>query len=823
MSLSGNMSKQQKRSTDLAADDIKNAPEPSANTATPSKRSTGSPIKMSTSTPTSATRPTKSSVSRSTPIAGPVKPSARPAVSTTRSRPQSTVLSSASPAIAHRPRASTSIENKRGSEKKPLPYDYRSRSTSPIKSAMKPPANARSRATSPIKPNLKSNVKQSTPRPSTTASKTPVISNAKTASVQTPTRNGKSAASPSTAEPAKKVRPALGPRKSTMSGTMEQRLRDISIVHQMLRVAMADDGDDDDEVKEQYGKEADERLADLRSRLEETRAAEAHLSPEEQSNSHILSTENHVDTSDATPPSTQPPQSLLEDLDQSGTQSSDQHELQRLRDMVASLESSLEHSQVSLQTKESELGQLSEAIAAVRADTAAVQSHGEREAQRSLDNVEELCANVELLRQAKTSAEHEVHQLEISKQRYAEQSEKNRESLEQQIRQHEDDKVRAAKEHIQRVSEISQKLDNANRETKHLNEVVKGLQSHFQEMHEAKQGEIDASAAEYENIVSKLQAEIDDAMAKSESQLDQDRASLGNVHASAAELRQAWDDGQEEQKNTVREMKTALEQSQVQVAQLSKEMAEWLEEVQCLHDAIGITDEEMKQKSENVVSLQKLLEASGAEYQWLSESSRGLEEELAWVAYKFRLFQQLTEDHRLELSKSREEHKNSLMEQHAERKRVVDGLQQTIDALRQKLHDNDIQLETLRTERDATAKRTNATTSSNASKLELLAAQLRTAQSIANHKTTRIRELESALKVTTAELVELKTERPSESGDSDASVKVTGFRLSRFPRSPRRDRSSQSTSSGESYDWTAGENFSSHVQGQVCPPLRCLV
>ncbi|KAL8643229.1 MAG: hypothetical protein Q9226_008414 [Calogaya cf. arnoldii] len=817
------MSKQQTISTDLAADDNKKAPEPSANTATPSKRSTGSATKMSTPTPTGATRPTKSSVSRSTPTADSVKLSARPAVSTTRSRPQSTVVSSASPAIAHRPRASTPIESKRGGEKKPLPYDYRSRSTSPIKSAMKPPANDRSRATSPIKSNLKSNVKQSTPRPSTTASRTSVIGNAKTASVQTPTRNGKSAANPSTAEVAKKVRPTLGPRKSTMSVTMEQRLRDISIVHQMLRVAMADDGDDDDEVKEQYGKEADERLADLRSRLEETRAAEAHLSPEEESNSQILSTENHVDASDATPPSTPPLQSLLEDIDRSGTQSSDQHELQRLRAMVASLESSLEHSQVSLQTKESELGQRSEAIAAMRAEIAALQSHSEREAQRCLDTVEELRADMELLSQAKTSVEHEVHQLEMSKQRYAEQSEKSRESLEQQIRQHEDDKVRVAEKHIETVSDISRRLEKADRETKHSYEVVEELQRHFQEMHEAKQGDIDASAAEYEKVVSKLQAEIDDATAKSESQLEDYRASLGNVHASVAELRQALNNGQEEQKNTVCEMKTALEQSQVQVAQLSKEMVEWLEQIQCLHDAIGITDEELKQKSENVVNLQKLLEASGAEYQWLSESSRGLEEELAWVAYKFRLFQQLAEDYRFELSKSREEHKNSFMEQHAERERVVDGLQQTIDALRQKLHDNDIQLETLRTERDATAKRTDATTSSNASKLELLAAQLRNTQSIANHKTTRIRELESALKVTTAELVELKTERPSESGDSDASVKVTGFRLSRFPRSPRRDRSSQSTSSGESYDWTARENFSSHVQGQVCPPLRSLV
>ena len=69
-------------------------------------------------------------------------------------------------------------------------------------------------------------------------------------------------------------RPKLLARKSTMSPTIEQRLREIALVHQMIKAAMAEDGDEEDEVKEEYGKQADEELAELRSKLEEARRNE---------------------------------------------------------------------------------------------------------------------------------------------------------------------------------------------------------------------------------------------------------------------------------------------------------------------------------------------------------------------------------------------------------------------------------------------------------------------------------------------------------------------------------------------------------------------
>jgi len=62
-----------------------------------------------------------------------------------------------------------------------------------------------------------------------------------------------------------------------MSVTIEQRLREMELVNTMLRAAMAEDGEEDDEVKEKYGEQADEELAKLRSKLEEARRNECKL------------------------------------------------------------------------------------------------------------------------------------------------------------------------------------------------------------------------------------------------------------------------------------------------------------------------------------------------------------------------------------------------------------------------------------------------------------------------------------------------------------------------------------------------------------------
>ena len=45
----------------------------------------------------------------------------------------------------------------------------------------------------------------------------------------------------------------------------------MELVHDMLHVAMAEEGDEDDEVKEEYGRKVDESLATLRSKLADAR------------------------------------------------------------------------------------------------------------------------------------------------------------------------------------------------------------------------------------------------------------------------------------------------------------------------------------------------------------------------------------------------------------------------------------------------------------------------------------------------------------------------------------------------------------------------
>lgn len=48
----------------------------------------------------------------------------------------------------------------------------------------------------------------------------------------------------------------------------------MALVNTMLRAAMDEGGEENDQVKEEYGKQADEGLAKLRSRLEEARRNE---------------------------------------------------------------------------------------------------------------------------------------------------------------------------------------------------------------------------------------------------------------------------------------------------------------------------------------------------------------------------------------------------------------------------------------------------------------------------------------------------------------------------------------------------------------------
>ncbi|KAL8908574.1 MAG: hypothetical protein Q9171_005409 [Xanthocarpia ochracea] len=823
------MSKQKTGSVDLATSEIKKVQPPSADTTARGKRSSTSSTRMGTPTPTSATRPTMSSASRSTPTGGPAKPSARP--HTVRSRPQPTAVSSASPGTTHRPRVSVSsaasstkgdlgtpIESNRNGENKPLP------------------PNSRARSTSPTKPILKPAFGQSVPRRSTTVKSTVkgfagTRPNVVLASPSVLSRNLDPTNTPpvQSSPPSKMTRPGLGTRKSTMSVTIEQRLQEMSLVHQMLRAAMAEDGDEDDDVKEEYGKQMDNTLAALRVRLEEAKTFEGCLGSDKPPNNGAPNIGDQDDTSDATES-----KSRLEDHDQSNaaqalsesqttancTTSKKSHnldEVQRLQETIDSLKSNLESLQVSHER------QLTETNAAMEVKLLEVQANSEREAHRSLDTIEQLRANLNHINRAKISLEHDVQQLEASKQRHVEQSQKAIEVLGNQIQQQDDAKARVEENHSQMVSALRQDFQEAqsskDREINHLRKAVEDLQETIRDLSEAKEREIntfgDSLAAENEKIVHKLRAELDETVAKSKSEL---------------ELRLASDEAAEQHKKEVLELQIALNESKVQIRWLSEDIAKGLKQIESLQDAKGLTDmvmrsmeEDLKQKSENAASLRMQLEILEEERQSLFEKNVGVEQELARVSKECRSNQQLAADYQSKLSQFQagQEANETSIEQLAERKRIVRSLQQTVDTLRQELHSKDVsvrdlqsQLETLRTEYESTAKRSEATLRLNISaELEKLAAQLQTAQSVIDQKTTRIRELESALKVTTAELVELKTNRPTESSDSEASSQRLSLRLSRWPKLD----SKSVIIHGDSSESVAGEESSSHVQGQVCP------
>ena len=98
--------------------------------------------------------------------------------------------------------------------------------------------------------------------------------------------------------PTRVMRPALGSRKSTMSITIEQRLREMELVHQMIHIAMAEDGGESDEVKEEYGRKVDESLASLRTKLAEARRNERIADREADNQASGLSHEERIKDAD---------------------------------------------------------------------------------------------------------------------------------------------------------------------------------------------------------------------------------------------------------------------------------------------------------------------------------------------------------------------------------------------------------------------------------------------------------------------------------------------------------------------------------------------
>ncbi|KAL8736726.1 MAG: hypothetical protein Q9166_000092 [cf. Caloplaca sp. 2 TL-2023] len=680
---------------------------------------------------------------------------------------------------------------------------------------------------------IKPSLTQSTFRPSTTASK------------QTPTRTGRPATNP-TSRPMltgsvkrgpsvvltspsvvvhkpdstsaipnrsslspKKQRPGLGTRKSTMSATVEQRLREMSVVHEMLRAAMAEDGTEDDEAKAEYGKQMDETLAALRARLEEARNIEGRLTTEPQPDTRTNEEDAVTGANEVKPPP--------EDHGQASESTSIPHDSMSYahRDLDGNVELLKSQSDdESLQAAKQEevqglrktIDQLSKTNEVMQAKLLELQSSNELEVRRHLDTLEELRAELDQVNKAKehaallseqavASLEHEVQQLEVSKVSLQDRLQQIHESTEREARQHDE-------EHGQVVSALRQDLHETrcskDRETSHLQQALEALQKTIQEVSEEKERDIDTLrynlAAEHEEVVSNLRLELDDAFAKGEQvvglqdnvakskfQLDEVRATLATLHVSNTELRHALDNAGQQHKKEVSSLKIALDDSKAEVARsLNEVTAEKLEQISSLENAKVIadtalrsTEEALKQESENAASLHRRLKLLENEYQALLERTTRVEESLNRLSNDCRAIQQLAADYQSELSQLRTDYAadEALIVQLEGAERNNKGLEQTVNALWAEIHSKDeslqilqTQVESLRTQGGPTAESNGVLKDSNLpTGLDELTAQLHLAQDASNMQEARIRELENALKVkievANDELVKLETKQ----------------------------------------------------------------
>lgn len=126
----------------------------------------------------------------------------------------------------------------------------------------------------------------------------------------------------------------------------------------MLRVAMADDGNEDDEAKEEYGKKVDETLANLRAKLEDARRSEGKIdseSTENASDDPFIATSDPKDQIDRTPRNDFPNHDQAKD-----------RELSQQREVIESLRKEVlqlhESKDQELESAKNDLSQAHEAI-----------------------------------------------------------------------------------------------------------------------------------------------------------------------------------------------------------------------------------------------------------------------------------------------------------------------------------------------------------------------------------------------------------------------------------------------------------------------------
>ena len=312
---------------DRAGESYKSVGSPRRN-GIPPKRPLTTSQRTTTPTPSSATKSTATSASRTAQGSALSKPPTRPLANSSGRRPLNGVNPTNSMNSTHKPRHSTSSvedakrdpvlsegENKKSAVSAPAKRTSMASTTAARASAPKisvPNSARRSTVGSSTSLESKAPTRTDSNASPTKFGPKATISNARTLGVSSTPRTSRPPPSSSkrvpgmtTSDQTKKrlstipaspahpvseseadrsaedsrtlgipARPGLGTRKSTMSVAIEQRLREMELVNQMLKAAMTEEGDEEDEVKEEYGKRMDENLASLRSKLEEARRNE---------------------------------------------------------------------------------------------------------------------------------------------------------------------------------------------------------------------------------------------------------------------------------------------------------------------------------------------------------------------------------------------------------------------------------------------------------------------------------------------------------------------------------------------------------------------
>ncbi|KAL8766175.1 MAG: hypothetical protein Q9194_006343 [Teloschistes cf. exilis] len=676
----------------------------------------------------------------------------------------------------------------------------------------------------------------------------------------------------------RKNRPALSTRKSTMSVTIEQRLREISVVHQMLKAAMADDGEEDDALKEEYGKSMDETLAALKGRLEEAKSAEGLISSgieltetlSQQLESLSLSGSGKATPALAVTGDTAAQEShgndtekLVEDQkphsDQLGKNDPSTHHDTAYSKIASKLGESHGDDKAKLELLREENDDLREAIRTLKSDWQETVGENSRISQSNNDlrssivtKERELLEIQNNLREAMDKQRHEYEShtqsfralcierdsLRQSKQDEAEQLQQTVESLEdhcqrleavrkddtdqhraavaafeEQIQNYEDAKNHVVEEHKLGVDALWQQMhemqSDKDRELHHQSGVIEALQDQIRVLNENKAGDIEATrqslaqelAHEHEEAISGMRTELEAALAQkvkdeseSSEQLDQVRATFGTIHLINTQLQQ-----------TIHDTKIELEKSQAKVVSVQDSAKKSIVALRQLLDA---TRQQYTMEASNLhLSVKKLGDRMTDMGHELIEARKQavVHESERDQAY---LNLQAAQKEMQQLSEKSEDQQSRYLGLETDHHILLEQNEQIVEQLSEaktKL-EHHAEVESSKTD-DLAVHEAQPIDSKEEHEVKL-----HDAHALAEKYHTRIQELESALGATVAELKQLQTRGCCSTMFTSHSMPEAVLGSNYWAHKGHEEVC-------ESDETVAGEQLSSHVQGQVRHPL----